>query len=938
MNALVSGQASVAILENQKGLFYLRLDSDSPVRCSEGDRSYLLADAADVQEFPNVTVEKAIEKLELAWSKDRVLHLTLILLDKDTSEGLRVDAADCLQEMIEEDERALDFVSSRLYSAALPEEADGVGAIQSAEHAKATLVVEFLEGLLSNQDGIRRWRAVWDALPDSLFEDLDHRLRTTSAVIASGAFLRFVQAKDRKSLDAARMRCLAQPPLDAVPGSVQMLSAWTESFLPAIPKRDSVKLEPEGRLASGPVQRKRAGRRKGAEEKLDAVDRQKAEIRRLLSKGRVAQAKKYIEQLVEHHRSQSRPKHTVKSLCDLGMEAKELGLHDLQLDLAGRAVSILPDDGWALCQLGDAYRHFGKHKQAISAYDMAERCGEPEVARTGKAEVLKAQGRFEQALAAYEATIKDFPGNVFARNGKAEVLKAQGRFEQALAAYEATIKDFPGNVFARTGKAEVLKAQGRFEQALAAYEATIKDFPGNVFARTGKAEVLKAQGRFEQALAAYEAIIKDFPGNVVARTGKAEVLKAQGRFEQALAAYEAIIKDFPGSVVARSGKAEVLKAQGQFEEALEAYEAIIKDFPGSVVARSGKAEVLKAQGQFEEALEAYEATIKDFPGNVVARNGKAEVLKAQGQFEEALEAYEATIKDFPGSVVARSGKAQVLKAQGQFEQALKAYEATIKDFPGNVVARSGKAEVLKAQGQFEEALEAYEATIKDFPGNVVARSGKAEVLKAQGQFEEALAAYEAIIKDFPGDVVARNGKASLLLSQGRYKEALPLAKGEPQRTEDEWTNLHIRGMIFLRSGHIEKAADVFESGSQKNPWAASRAYFKSALAMVRMGQDKAVEAAELIADDRSPIGFLVRAHALAEMGRVDDARDTLRNVEGTPIAKVAEVCKALDQRYFSQEPSPGEEFDEWICRLEHELFIEGYTNREYREPLALAPN
>ena len=868
MNAVLSGQASVAILENEEGLFSLRPDSELPVKCSQGDRRYLLADALDVQEFTDVTTEQAIKELKLAWSKDRALHLMLILLDRDTSAGLRVDTADCLEEMIEEDERTLDLVRSRLYSAALPEQADGVGAIQSAEAANASRVVEFLGDLTANQGGIQRWRAAWDALPDSFFEDPDHRLRLTAAVIASGAFSQFVQAKDRKSLDAVRMRCLEQPPLDRLPGNVQILSAWTQPFLGAIPKREPLKPDAEDRPASRGAGRKSAGRRKGAEEKLDAVDRQKGEISRLLSKGRVVQAQKYIEQLVEHQRSEARPEHIAKSLCDLGMEAKTLGFHDLQLDLARRAVSVMPDDGWALCQLGDARLHFGKYEEAVSAYDMAEGCGKTEVARTGKAEVLKAQGRFEDALAAYESIIKDFPANVFARNGKAEVLKAQGRFEDALAAYESTIKDFPANVFARTGKAEVLKAQGRFEDALAAYEATIKDFPANEVARNGKAEVLKAHGRFEDALAAYESTIKDFPGDGFARNGKAEVLKAQGRFEDALAAYA--------------------------------------------------------------------STVKDFPANEVARNGQAEVLKAQGLFEEALTAYEATIKDFPANVVARNGKAEVLKAQGLFEEALTAYEATIKDFPGNVVARTGKAEVLKAQGRFEEALAAYEATIKDFPDDVVPRTGKAEVLKAQGRFEEALAAYEATIKDFPDDVVPRNGKASLLLSRGRYAEALALAKGEPHRTENEWTNLHIRGMIFLRCGQIEKAAAVFESGSRKNPWAGSRAYFKSALAVVRLRQNQTSQAADLTASDRSPIGCVVRVHALAEMRRTADARAALRKIEDTPIAKVNEACKALERRYFSDEPTLGKEFDEWISRLECELFVEGYTNREYREPLALA--
>ena len=64
-----------------------------------------------------------------------------------------------------------------------------------------------------------------------------------------------------------------------------------------------------------------------------------------------------------------------------------------------------------------------------------------------------------------------------ARNGKAEVLKAQGRLDEALAEYEFAVRDFPGNVVARSGKAEVLKAQGRLDEALAEYEFAVRDFP-----------------------------------------------------------------------------------------------------------------------------------------------------------------------------------------------------------------------------------------------------------------------------------------------------------------------------------------------------------------------------------------------------------------------------------------------------------------------------
>ena len=65
---------------------------------------------------------------------------------------------------------------------------------------------------------------------------------------------------------------------------------------------------------------------------------------------------------------------------------------------------------------------------------------------------------------------------VLARNGKAGVLKALGRLDEALEAYDATLREFPQDVVVRNGKAEVLKALGRLDEALGAYGATVREF------------------------------------------------------------------------------------------------------------------------------------------------------------------------------------------------------------------------------------------------------------------------------------------------------------------------------------------------------------------------------------------------------------------------------------------------------------------------------
>jgi tetratricopeptide (TPR) repeat protein len=113
--------------------------------------------------------------------------------------------------------------------------------------------------------------------------------------------------------------------------------------------------------------------------------------------------------------------------------------------------------------------------------------------------MLRALGRFDDALAAYDRTVEDFPRDVVARNGRAETLRALGRFDDALAAYDRTVEDFPQNAFARNGRAETLRALERYDEALAAYDRTIEEFPHDAVARNGRAMVLLDLGSFDAA-------------------------------------------------------------------------------------------------------------------------------------------------------------------------------------------------------------------------------------------------------------------------------------------------------------------------------------------------------------------------------------------------------------------------------------------------------
>ena len=423
-----------------------------------------------------------------------------------------------------------------------------------------------LEDLGESQAEICRRRREWDALGADLFNGPQAKLEFGYVAVASGTFRRVVQSEPGQ-INNVLIDGLADRRFQRLPNFRNVLTSWIPPVRADRNPAQRPDEEEEDDRSYTPTSD--AARPKRSYAVFENVNKQKEAIKKAISEGRTAQVAKYVDELVAYQLKRSETEDVAKSLCDLAMHAKSVDAHALQLEFAGLATKILPSDGWSQAQLGDALLCVGRFSEALDAYRAALECGQEQIARKGRAEVLKALGRLDEALREYEGVIQDFPHDPVGRNGRAEVLKALGRLDEALREYEEAVRAFPEDVVARTGRAEVLKALGRLGEALREYEEAVRDFPHNVVARNGHAEVLKALGRLDEALREYDGAVRDFPHNVVARTGRAEVLKALGRLDEALREYKKISTQFPNDNYSRMGMASVLVLLARYDEALE---------------------------------------------------------------------------------------------------------------------------------------------------------------------------------------------------------------------------------------------------------------------------------------------------------------------------------------------------------------------------------
>ena len=237
--------------------------------------------------------------------------------------------------------------------------------------------------------------------------------------------------------------------------------------------------------------------------------------------------------------------------------------------------------------------------------------------------------------------MKDHPEDVFAKTGYAEVLKAQHRLPQALEAYDAAMKDHPEDVVPKNGYAEVLKALNKLPEALKAYKAAMKDYPEDVVSKNGYAEVLKALNRLPEALKAYEAVLKDHPEDEFAINGCACLLAAMDRSQEALSLLHAESPNTVGEWVGYHIRGMINLRNGNTQTAIEVFQHGIANNPRPVSReyfQSALAVAYMRAREYERASRALEA-VCSFELQTVGNILRVHTFGQLGDSEHAKEAY-----------------------------------------------------------------------------------------------------------------------------------------------------------------------------------------------------------------------------------------------------------------------------------------------------------
>jgi serine/threonine protein kinase len=201
------------------------------------------------------------------------------------------------------------------------------------------------------------------------------------------------------------------------------------------------------------------------------------------------------------------------------------------------------------------------------------------------------------------------------------------RYEEALRAYEETIRLDPNNAIAHIYKGFALNGASRYEEAIRAYNDAIRLNLNDAIVHHNKGIALNKLGRYEEAIRACEEAIQLDPNDALAHYHKGIALNKLGRYEEALRACEEAIRLDPNDATTHGHKGSALNKLERYEEALKAYEEAIRLDPTNTFYHSSKGNTLYSIKRYEEAIGAYEEATRLDPSDVTARKGKDAVLK-----------------------------------------------------------------------------------------------------------------------------------------------------------------------------------------------------------------------------------------------------------------------------------------------------------------------
>jgi len=208
-------------------------------------------------------------------------------------------------------------------------------------------------------------------------------------------------------------------------------------------------------------------------------------------------------------------------------------------------------------------------------------------------------------------------------NNLGNALKAQAKFEPAVASYQRALALRPDHVEAHYNLGVALQSQGKLHEAAASYRRALALKPGHAQAHGNLGTILQAQGKADEALACYRRALELKPDYAEAHSNLGNVLRAHGKLDEAATCYQRALALKPDYAEAHHNLGLILLERGKLDDAVAAFGRALVLKPQYAEAHTHLGNALTEQGSPAEAAASYRRALAVDPQHAEAALGLA---------------------------------------------------------------------------------------------------------------------------------------------------------------------------------------------------------------------------------------------------------------------------------------------------------------------------
>lgn len=398
------------------------------------------------------------------------------------------------------------------------------------------------------------------------------------------------------------------------------------------------------------------------------------------------------------------------------------------------------------------------------------------------ANLARARGDAEAAIAAYGEALKNEPANIDALSGRALALLAQNRAKDAEKDMRSLREAYPRHYMVNYLDAALAAHNQQYEKARDLLQSNLKAAPNHVESLLLLGAVHVQLDQLTLAEQNLNAVLRLAPGSIPARTMLAGIHLKRN---QPKAAYDILMPALRArSDFTQLGLAgEALLQMGRSAEANALFKEAAKLQPESGAPSLSLGRASLQQGRVTDALDFLQQAAMHAPTRLQAELFMIRTLWQQGERASALKRLGELEKIFPKEAELALLHGSLLFQDKQLPAARAAFEKALAIAPTNSRAVLALTDLDKRQGQMQQADARLARALRARPDDEALLLASAIRADEQGRRDEARGLMERAAKANPNALLPQQLLVQAALAAGQPQRALELARGYVDRQQ-----------------------------------------------------------------------------------------------------------------------------------------------------------